>query len=134
MDSVMKGREIVMKIGNVKALWSAPWFLTVMGLALAAAMSVANNPRVMLARTARQTMTAQVILCAALIMFAEIPVLGLATAATCLVIVRRVREIVMMTWDVMAPLSVELTIVLGPDSAAVMTVANNLWQMRARTA
>ena len=121
----MRGREIVMKIGNVKALWSAPWSLTVMGLGSAAAMSVANNPRVMLARTAHQMMTALVLLTVALIMFAEIPVLGLVTAATCLVIVRRVREIVMMTWDVTAPWSVGITIALGLDSVAAMTVAND---------
>ena len=58
----MKGRETATKIGNVTALWSAPWSLTVMGLDLTATMSVANNPRLILARTAQQTMTALVLL------------------------------------------------------------------------
>ena len=90
----MKVREIVMKIGNVKARWCAPWSLTVMGLDLTAVMSVANNPRETLARTAQQTMTALVLLSVALIMFAEIPALGRLTAVPCRDIVRRVREIV----------------------------------------
>ena len=114
-----------MKIGNVKALWSAPWSLTVMGLDLTAVMSVANNPRETLARTAQQTMTALVLLSVALIMFAEIPALGRLTAAPCRDIVRRVREIVTVTGNVKVLLSVGATIVLGLDSAAPMTVAHN---------
>ena len=96
-----------------------------MDLALTEAMSVANNPRVMLARTAHQTMTALVLLSVASIMFAEIPALGHLNAAACLVIVRRAREIVTMTGNVKALLSVGATIVLGLDSAAPMTVAHN---------
>ena len=67
-------------------------------------------------------------------MFAEIHVLDLEIAATCLVIARRVREIVTMTWDVMAPLSVAVTTVLVMDSAAVMIVADVLKVMRVRAA
>ena len=113
-----------MKIGNVKPPWSAPWSLTVMGLDLAAMMNVVNNPREMWERTAQQTMSALVLLYVASIMFAEIHVLGQVIAVNYWVIVRRAREIVMMTWDVTAPLSVEETTVLGPDSAAAMTVAD----------
>ena len=97
--------------------------------------SVANNPREMWERTAQQTMSALVLLYVASIMFAEIRVLGQVIAVNCLVIVRRVREIVMMMkMHVQVLWSVEATTVLGPDSAVVMTVVNNLWQTRARTA
>ena len=89
-------------------------------------MSVANNPRETLARTAQQTMSVLVLLSVVSIIFVEISVLDHLIAATCLVIARRVREIVMMIWDVKAPLSVEVTTVLGTDSAAVMIVANVL--------
>ena len=130
----MKVREIVMKIGNVMAPWSAPWSPTAMGLVSAVMMSVANNPRETLARTAQQTMTALVLLSVALIMFAEIPALGHLNAAACLVIVRRVREIVTVTGNVKVLLSVGATIVLGLDSAAAMIVADALKEMRARTA
>ena len=97
-------------------------------------MSVANNPRETLARTAQLMMSVLVLLSVVSIMFAEIHVLDLEIAATCLVIARRAREIVTMTWDVMAPLSVAVTTVLGTDSAAAMIVANVLKVMRVRAA
>ena len=97
-------------------------------------MSVANNPRETLARTAQQTMSVLVLLSVVSIIFVETSVLDHLIAANCLVIARRVREIVMMIWDVKAPLSVEVTTVLGTDSAAVMIVANFLKVMRVRAA
>ena len=97
-------------------------------------MSVANNPRGTLARTAQQTMSVLVLLSVVSIIFVETSVLDHLIAANCLVIARRVREIVMMIWDVKAPLSVEVTTVLGTDSAAVMIVANVLKVMRVRAA
>ena len=56
---------------------------------------------------------------------AEDPALGLGTAATFLVIARREREIAMKTGIVKALWSVEETIVMDLDSAAVMTVVKN---------
>ena len=97
-------------------------------------MSAANNPRETLARTAQQTMSVLVLLSVVSIIFVETSVLDHLIAATCLVIARRVREIVMMIWDVKAPLSVEVTTVLGTDSAAVMIVADVLKVMRVRAA
>ena len=123
-----------MKIGNVKPPWSAPWSLTVMGLDLAAMMNVVNNPREMWERIAQQTMSALVLLYVASIMFAEIHVLGQVIAVNYWVIVRRVREIVMMTQHVKALWSVAATAVLGLDLTTTMTVAYNPRQMRARTA
>ena len=73
---------------------------TVLALDLAAVMTVADNPREMRAKTARQTMSALASLSAASTMFAEIHVLGLLSAATSLVIVRRAREIATMTGNV----------------------------------
>ena len=123
-----------MKIGNVKASWSAPWSLTVMGLDSAAMMNVANNPREMWERTAQQTMSALVLFYVASIMSAEIHVLDQVIAVNYRVIVRRVREIVTMIQRVKALWSVAATAVLGPDLITMMTVAYNPRQMRARTA
>ena len=79
-------------------------------------------------------MSVLVLLSVVSIIFVETSVLDHLIAATYLVIARRVREIVMMIWDVKAPLSVEVTTVLGTDSAAVMIVANVLKVMRVRAA
>ena len=93
-----------MKIGNVKAPWSAPWSLTVDSVMMT---NVVSNPREMWERTVQQTMSALVLLYVASIMFAEIHVLGQVIAVNYWVIVRRVREIVTRTQDVKVPLSVE---------------------------
>ena len=111
-----------MKIGNVKAPWSAPWSLTVDSVMMT---NVVSNPREMWERTVQQTMSALVLLYVASIMFAEIHVLGQVIAVNYWVIVRRAREIVMMTRHVKVLWSVEATTVMVPDSAAVMTVAHS---------
>ena len=99
----------------------------VLALDSAAMMTVADDPWEMRARTAPQTVSAPALLSVASIMFAEIRVLGLGllSAATYLVIVRRAKEIVTTTGNVKALWSVEVTTVMDPDSVAAMTVANN---------
>ena len=123
-DSVKKGREIVIVMENVWANLSVDPTI-VLVLALAALMTVADNLREMRARIAQQIMSAMALLCVVSMIFVEIRVLGHLSAVTYLVIARSMREIVMMTGNVKDPLSVEITIVMGWNSAAVMTVANN---------
>ena len=66
-------------------------------------------------------MSALALLSAESMVCAEDSALGLGTAATFLVIARREREIAMMTGDVTALWSVEVTIVMDQDSVAAMT-------------
>ena len=110
-----------MKTGNVWVHSPVVIIVTVLALDLAAVMNVADNPKGTRAKIAPLTMSALEILSAESMVFAEDPVLGLVTAATFLVIARREREIAMMTGDVTALWSVEVTIVMDQDSVAAMT-------------
>ena len=98
---------------------------TVLALDLAAVTTVADNPREMRAKTARQTASVPALLSAAPTMSAVIRVLGHLSVATFLVIVKRVREIATMTGNVKALWCAEVTTVMVPDSAAGMIVAKN---------
>ena len=136
----MKGREIATFTGIVWAISCAEKIIVIMVRDFfTVAATVADNPREMRARTVQQTMIALALLSVATITTnvghcAQLPQALIAAARALKDSVKKAREIVIMTGNVKAPWYVEVTIAMGLDLAAAMTVASVPKRMWAKAA